>query len=63
MKNRQRKIARWQKIAEEAAKQSGRGVIPQVAPIIGLKAAVQEASKNGEMILFFEGGDRALLSL
>lgn len=62
-KSAAKKIARWQKIAEEAAKQSGRGVIPQVAPIIGLKAAVQEASKNGEMILFFEGGGQSIAEL
>ena len=62
-KSAAKKIARWQKIAEEAAKQSGRGVIPQVAPIIGFKAAVQEASKNSEMILFFEGGGQSIAEL
>lgn len=58
-----KKIARWQKIAEEAAKQSGRGVIPQVASITGFKAAVQEASQNGETILFFEGGGKSIAEL
>lgn len=33
-KKRQKKIDRWRKIAEEAAKQSGRGVIPVIGQLI-----------------------------
>lgn len=62
-KSAAKKTARWQKIAEEAAKQSGRGVIPQVAPMTGFKAAVQEAAQNGEIILFFEGGGQSIAEL
>lgn len=36
-----RKIARWQKIAEEAAKQSGRGIIPTVHAPVSLLEAVE----------------------
>lgn len=62
-KSASKKTARWQKIAEEAAKQSGRGVIPQVAALAGFKAAVQEAAQNGEIILFFEGGGQSIAEL
>ena len=51
-----KKADRWQKIAEEAAKQSGRGVIPQVAPSLPFRAAIQEAEKAGEILFFYEGG-------
>lgn len=36
-KDEARKIERWQKIAEVAAKQSGRNIIPKVNNIIRLK--------------------------
>ncbi len=57
-----KKIVRWQKIAEEAAKQSGRGIIPQVGAMTGFKAAVREAA-DGEIILFFEGGGQSIGNL
>jgi len=36
-KNKDRKIERWQKIAETAAKQSGRDIIPEIGKIINTK--------------------------
>lgn len=62
-KSAAKKTVRWQKIAEEAAKQSGRGVIPQVAALAGFKEAVREAAQNGEVILFFEGGGQSISEL
>ncbi len=62
-KSAAKKNARWQKIAEEAAKQSGRGVIPEVAPLMSFFEAVKEASRNGEIILFFEGGGESIRNL
>lgn len=56
----EKKVTRWQKIAAEAAKQSGRGIIPEVAQITEFKEAVDEAAKNGEVILFFEGGGESI---
>lgn len=41
---------RWQAIAEAAAKQSGRGVVPEVSPVTGYKQALAEAA--GSLILF-----------
>ncbi|MBW7573121.1 16S rRNA (uracil(1498)-N(3))-methyltransferase [Caproiciproducens faecalis] len=58
-----KKIVRWQKIAEEAAKQSGRGIIPQVAPLTSFRQAVEQAAKAGKIILFFEGGGQSIAKL
>ena len=52
----EKKVQRWQKIAEEAAKQSGRGIIPQVAPLTEFAKAVEEASQQGAVFFFYEGG-------
>ena len=48
-KKKQAKQARWQAIAESAAKQSKRSVIPEVSVPLSYKLAVQKA---GEMDLF-----------
>ncbi len=39
-KDAKKKVDRWQKIAEEAAKQSGRGIIPTVSEPVSFKNAV-----------------------
>lgn len=62
-KSAAKKVTRWQKIAEEAAKQSGRGVIPQVAALTGFRQAVEEAAQNGEILLFYEGGGSSIAEL
>lgn len=62
-KSASKKVTRWQKIAEEAAKQSGRGVIPQVAGLTGFRAAIAEAAQNGAIILFYEGGGSSIAEL
>lgn len=53
-KSAHKKVQRWQKIAQEAAKQSGRGIIPQVTEFTALKQACRDAS--GKRVLFYEGG-------
>ncbi len=58
-----KKNIRWQKIAHEAAKQSGRGIIPQVAPLTDFRQAVKQAAQDGEIILFFEGGGQSISKL
>lgn len=40
-----KKIKRWQKISEEAAKQSGRGIIPKIHDVADLKTAVEMMKK------------------
>ena len=55
-----KKIQRWQKIAEEAAKQCGRGKIPEVGEQKDFTAAVREYSKSKKGILFYECGGAEL---
>ena len=58
------KLERWNKIALEAAKQCGRGIIPEVLPICPYDEAVNRASAADVPILFYEGdGVRSLKSV
>ncbi|MBR4295929.1 MAG: 16S rRNA (uracil(1498)-N(3))-methyltransferase [Clostridia bacterium] len=50
-----RKLERRRRIAEEAAKQCGRGKIPEVHPTVDFKTAVREASKADIPIFCYEG--------
>ena len=47
-----KKQERWQKIADEAAGQSGRGILPEVSQCISLKKTA-ELIKNNDLSLFF----------
>ena len=49
-----KKCERWQKIVLEAAKQSGRGMIPTVEEAMSFSEAVKTAP--GTKIIFYEGG-------
>jgi len=40
------RVIRWQKIAQEAAKQSGRNIIPRVGPILDFSQALKEFSEK-----------------
>lgn len=51
-----KKIARWQKIAEEAAKQCGRGRIPTVRPLLPFSLAVQSLAKTELGLFLYEKG-------
>ena len=42
-KKQDKKLARWQGIAESAAKQSGRGIIPKVTAPVSFSAALEQA--------------------
>lgn len=52
-----KKLARRARIALEAAKQSGRGIIPEVASTIGFKQAISEAAKADVALFCYEGDD------
>lgn len=53
-KKEAKKLERWQSIAESAAKQSHRGYIPIVKPVMSYKEALQAASKMDLSIIPFE---------
>lgn len=61
-KTGEKKAARLQKIALEAAKQSGRGTVPRVLPPAPLKAALEQAAREGEILFFYERGESSLKS-
>ena len=56
-----KKIARWQRIAEEAAKQSGRGIIPQVGWAGDFTAVLDIAVKKDLGLFMYETGEREAL--
>lgn len=53
-KDKEKKAERWYKIAEEAAKQSKRGIIPEVHIPISFKEALKQGSTNDLNILAYE---------
>ena len=57
-----KKQDRWQKIAASAAKQSGRGIIPQVEAPISFDTLIKTL-KQEYAITFYEGGGQPLSSL
>lgn len=58
-----KKTERWQKIADEAAKQSGRGRIPAVNPPLSYAAALGALAKAPLAVLFYELGGASLKAL
>lgn len=58
-----KKTARWQKIAGEAAKQCGRGIIPTVQPCISFAAAIREFAALPLPLFFYEKGGENLQSV
>lgn len=58
-KSAKKKQARYQKIALEAAQQSGRGIIPAIGEMTDLKTAVSKDNSQLK-ILFYEGGGSPL---
>lgn len=49
-----KKIDRWQKISESAAKQSGRGIVPEISNVMNFKEAVNDALKLDGAIIPYE---------
>ena len=50
-----KKLPRLEKIAEEAAKQSGRGIIPEISPIVSYKQCLEMMKKLDKNIILYEG--------
>ncbi len=53
-KGLRKKQERWQRIAAEAAKQCGRGRIPEVAGAAPFREAVAQAARAGTALFFYE---------
>ena len=53
-KSMDKKLVRYNRIALEAAKQCGRGVVPPVQPLLELPQALEQMQKTGCPILFYE---------
>ena len=60
-KGLEKKVQRWQRIAEEAAKQSGRGIIPAVSAVGSFAEALDIAIKTDLPLFMYETGDRVEL--
>ena len=55
-----KKRERFQKIAEEAAKQSGRGIIPEIAPLMSMNEAINDMKNNDLKLFCYENGGERL---
>ena len=49
-----KKVERWRKIAVEAAKQCGRGVMPAVHDVVLMAEAVRQAAQSETALFFYE---------
>lgn len=58
----EKKRLRWQRIAAEAAKQCGRGIIPEVSGLLFFKEAVAEAAAAQLPLFCYEGEERCSLA-
>ncbi len=58
----EKKLERWQRIAEEAAKQSGRGIIPQVNWAGEYADALNVANQKELGLFMYETGEREALN-
>lgn len=52
----EKKIGRYQKIAAEAAKQCGRGMIPEIAPLADYSEVLGEIAQYDACLFFYEEG-------
>lgn len=59
-KSAEKKINRWRKIAEEAAKQSGRGKIPAIRGIISFEQAAEKLLQKELPLFCYENGGKRL---
>jgi len=55
-KDFQKKLSRYNKIAESASKQAGRAIIPEVLPMINYSNAIEAMKKDDVSIVFYESG-------
>lgn len=58
-----KKLERFRRISEEAAKQSGRGIIPEIAPLMTFEQAVKDMQSSELKLICYENGGAKLSSL
>lgn len=58
-KSAEKKLARYRKIALEAAQQSGRGIVPEICEMETLTQAIKKDNSDLK-IIFYEGGGKPL---
>lgn len=66
-RKKEKKVQRWQQIAESAAKQAGRGYIPRVEPVMSYEKALERARELDVRLIPYElaegmEGTRKILS-
>jgi len=54
-----KKIARWQKIAQEAARQCGRGIVPLIEAPLSFSAALEQAQKRSALTFIPWEGEKS----
>ncbi|MBP1561826.1 MAG: 16S rRNA (uracil(1498)-N(3))-methyltransferase [Oscillospiraceae bacterium] len=59
-KSYRKKQERYCRIAEEAAKQSGRGIVPEIAPLMTMKEALEDMKGCGTRLFCYENGGERL---
>lgn len=59
-KKENKKLERWNKISESAAKQSKRGIIPPVRSIMTLKDAIDDSKKLEQVFIAYENENKSL---
>lgn len=59
-KKEQKKLERWQMIAQSAAKQSGRGVIPKIKQVVSFQEAILLAKQLEWIILPYENASDSI---
>ena len=59
----EKKVARWQKIAAEASKQSGRGIVPFIGNVVKFKDVFRETDGGLRIIPYENEHDRTLKAL
>jgi 16S rRNA (uracil1498-N3)-methyltransferase len=56
-----KRVTRWQRIAMEAAKQSGRAVVPTVARVISFTSLIETQGRGSNCLMFSERDGQSLL--
>lgn len=59
--DKKKKRERWQKISEEASKQSGRGIVPEIENIIKVNEVYSLIPENALKIIAYENEDKTSL--